>query len=298
MANTITLIAFMDSEHTRGCDVSKGMSGLRHFFVAGLRDTEVFDSDRIKAAKSGMTLTNRAIRSIKVQRERLPTPFFFIAWARHHYWLSGDVDRQMAYRLRSNEYCHDDRGKGKSALRSVDVFYVTESCERYLAHDERIRGIATANIVTATAEVSAGKTMKKGRSRKLFLDRRTSPIEAQLLEDLFDFSKASGINENDLFFSRYKKGRNKRLVPKMISALLKAGANEFGLPEAMLSSHCNRIWCATDLRCYGYEDKDLCRFIGWRSSSSLLEVRSECSKGRSRREDSDSRRCDESCAGS
>jgi hypothetical protein len=244
-----------------------------------MKSTTLFDSPLITAAKRGMKVGNREVRAGKVKRMRLPTPYLFVSWARYAYWESGDIDDRMTYLgtamsynygMRSNEYCHDSGGKGTSAIRSQDVFFVDKTGDRYLAHDHRIRGMCTSDIVTAVAEMNAGKTLTDGRNRKLFLDRAASVVEAQLLEDLFNFCKESGSEPEDLLLSRYRQGRNKRLVPKMVSALLKAAAVIFGLPELMFSTHCNRIGCASDLHAYGYDDDDLRQFIGWKSDSSLL----------------------------
>lgn len=278
----LTLIGFMDSEHQRGCDVGKAMSALRHFFIKALCDTTPFDSPILKAARVGMNKfkSNREVRADKVKRKRLPTPFFFVAWLRRTYWEVGDIDSKMAYlgtalaynyAMRTNEYCHDDKGKGESAIRTQDVFFVDQSGSRFLAHEHtRMRDIPAATIVSSNIEVNAGKTLTGGRNRMLFLARESSRVEAQLLEDMFHFCKEAKPGPTDLLLSRYFCARNKRLRPKDVSALLKAAARFFGLPEKMFSGHCNRIGGATECRLYGYTDEDLCQFVGWRSDSSLL----------------------------
>ena len=92
MKNVISLVAFMDHEHSGGCDVKKGMTSLRHFFVINLRDTSIFDSKIVAACKKGMGATSRVIREGKVKRTRLPTPFIFVAWLREGYWQEGTID--------------------------------------------------------------------------------------------------------------------------------------------------------------------------------------------------------------
>ena len=69
--------------------------------------------------------------------------------------------------------------------------FVDKTGDRYLAHDHRIRGMSTSDIVTAVAEMNAGKALTDGRNRKLFLDRAASVVGGRNYLRIFSTSARS-----------------------------------------------------------------------------------------------------------
>ena len=281
----VLIINFMDKENEEGHDYSKAVTAVRCYLRDNLRGTEFFENELIAAARKSLRPNSRVLNERRVTRIRLPTPYEFVQWMRIVYWDQGDIDTKMCYLgvavsynygLRSSEYTHDNKLKGEHAVMAKDVFFVSRSGGRVMPW-EIISTSSAESIVSGSLSVVSSKTITDGIARTLFLSR-VSPIESQLLDDILLCCIESKVKATDIFFSRYKADkrgivRRKQLIPKMVSAALKAAAVTFGLPESMFSTHCNRIGCASDLAAYGLQDPDLKKFIGWKSDSSFLYQR-------------------------
>ena len=281
----VLLINFMDSENCLGHDFGKAMSAIRCHLRNNLQDTGYFKDELISTARKALKPSSRILSERRAKRTRLPTPYEFVVWLRAVYWGQGEIEYRMCYLgiavsynygLRASEYTHDSKLKGKHAIMSNDVFFVTSTGDR-LRPWEIVAELEIASVVSGTLSVVSSKNITDGDPRSLFLTR-VSPVESQLLDDTLAWCIESKVQPGDIFFSRYKADsrgtiRRKQLIPKMVNAALKEAAVTFGLPPAMFSSHCNRIGCASDLAAYGVQDGDLKKFIGWSSDSSLLYQR-------------------------
>ena len=275
MTRKLVFIGFIDHVSGMGRDYHSAMSGLKFYFNTNLKGLSEFDDPAIVAVKTALNKTGRELSLAKERRIRLPTPYAFIPWLRSDLFHGSLVDQMtylgvaIAYNagLRACSYAWDSDTQGKHTIRSQDVHFEITNGGRLLPW-ELSDSIMNTEIVSCNMLNRSDKNDKQGKGR-LIIVARTSEEEGQLLDDLVNWSRRAKTKTGDIFFSRVELGRRKMLTRQMVSAALKKAARYFNLPEEMLSSHCNRIGCATDLAAYGYSDEELKKFIGWKSDASF-----------------------------
>jgi hypothetical protein len=260
-------------------DASLAITALRWYLTTHVRSAHILDDQAIKYAKRAAR-DRRASgrqRSKDLSRvRRTPIPYDMIKWMRDNMWTKG-IDSRMAYLgvafaftylLRVSSYASSSSNYDH-ALRSDDVMFMMHDGTKKLAWDLSKESYSDHDVRLATFTFRTDKTHQGGfvRVEKL---TRVSLAEAQLLEDMFNFARESGVSQDQEFFSRWNDGRHKKLTRHMVSCSLKDAGTALGLSTEKLSSHGARIGGATELSVAGFGD-EVIKVIGcWDSRASLI----------------------------
>lgn len=273
------VVLFVTWLKDKGVAVTNTMAGLFHEFRSELQDTTIFRDPAVEAARKSVALKGRALSLAQEKRYRYPISFDMVSWLREQTWLEADIDGMMTslgityafnHLKRASEYAWSTETKYEHTLMNEDVLFEFGGSKVKKAPWELVPSDSRRELVNVTAIDRSSKANSKGRGRLENISSR-SEEEGQFMRDMLWFALTKESNqEGEMFFSRVKGGRSKKLTRKMVSTALKRVAREFDLPEEHFSSHCCRIGGATELIHQGEGDEVQRRIGGWSSKASLV----------------------------
>ena len=265
----IILVNFMKSESDEHHQISTVMGGLRHIFRTRLADLSIFEDDVVVGARKALKPRGQEVSILTEQRMRAPFTLELLRWSRSRYW-TGDIDDKMTYIGASLQYAlvwrvsevlSDEHG-----LLTEDVAFITFEHQHILA--PQLADISS-NSIRLVQIISRSSKTRGSRGKTEFISRSDSDSN-QLVDDLIEWAKSSGVQNGDFFLSRYKSGRNKRLTRRMVTELVKTCARQYGLPDSRYSTHSLRIGGPTEMLAAGVSPSEILLASGHESDAGLL----------------------------
>ena len=250
------------------------LAAIAFFWKARGVDASVFLDERMKLLRRALAEGTTASMGRRVKLARLGVTYDMVARMRERL-CNGSVDDKMTYifsglafhfMLRLSNLI---KTKAGHSISGDDIEFIEEGSNgvltRWSYQALRLRGwnhkITCANLV-----VRSSKTKSKLRPHYLRLGRATVQ-EAQLLDDLLAWGKASQSKVGEPLLSRWKYGKYKALTTKMASTALKACAVEFKLDPVYFTLHSYRIGGATANKSAGVSRKEYKDVADWSEKS-------------------------------
>jgi len=251
----VVLVKFIRHLHENNITASvinQILASIQFFMKVHCKDVQVFADSSIQLARRATLPTQRSESIRKEKSTRYPVTLDMLMWLRHDYYVHGDIDDKMTYlgcilgftfMWRVSQYVSDNRTG--HAILSEDVRFK-------LVSNRVIRPWEVKNINKSVFEcvvfVVRSNKQRGNETQHLYLGRK-SIKETQLLEDLIEWCRISGVQEGDPFMSRYttkgKRVTHKKLTRNMVSTALKVVASAFGFDEVHFAPHGLRIGAAT-----------------------------------------------------
>lgn len=255
-------------------NITSIMSALRFRFVSNFRDEDVFkDATVLLARKAAAGLMSREKSIIAEERKQFPVTVDMVKGSRKVNWEgSDDIDKKMTY---------IGVAFGFNFMNRVSELVLDGVCDEYavlsqdvlitLINKESISPwqlykVNTSQVSIAHFVIYASKRGKK--ARHLYLTRNTEE-EGQLLSDVIDFMRMSGVKKDEPFLSRHKNGRFKKLTRKMINEEIKGMARRSGLGEMEkgFTTRSMRIGGCTTMKTAGESSRTVKLVGGWADES-------------------------------
>ena len=139
--------------------------------------------------------------------------------------------------------------------------------------DIRLGKDTTSNVAEFRVQASSQKT---GAPVKAKIVGKTSPEEAQFLDDLVTFVAYSEVKPTDELFCRYLSRKNsdkttrKTLWGKMVRTAVKDICMDAGLPPDYFSSHSLRKGATTQMSAMGVSESDMLDRKGYVTGSQVM----------------------------
>lgn len=302
------IVLWLEHLSFEGLDINKGIPALRLLFTQNGGDPSLFSTEQVQRARTTLkakTIPGRDRSILREQHYRSPMILEMVEHLREVLWAnpSGSADsvyQRMTYLavafafnfgLRAQEICHSEPGNDAHALRTEDIVFEDAGANRFTPEQVRklsltersrivtFRGEIRSDKGQAIAESKGSDARKSAPKRPLFISRSSSASEAQLLDDLIEWTEISFIKPGDLLFSRWSYSNskkvlvNKRLLRKDVSSAQKLAASHLELPVSIFSSHCNRISTGAILKAGGHSSETIRQFGGWKSDAGFLYQR-------------------------
>jgi hypothetical protein len=267
--------------------VRKAVAQLRFDTVSCGQSVKIFDEDEtVKLARRAIRESKRETSIRKDDHKRFPVTIDMISWMRGHYYVKGNIDQQMtyigcvlafAYMWRSSQYIMSNGGEDHH-IHAEDVQLYVSKTQYYYPWEMRDKKVNTKAVDQILFIVRSGKM---GNETNYLNLGRKSPLESQLVNDIVEWCKSSGVRKGDPLLSRYQadancRNRHKKLTRRMVSQALKITAQAHGLNALAFASHSLRIGGSTSLKAKGASRKVIKRIAGatagWSEESAADEI--------------------------
>jgi hypothetical protein len=248
----VKFIRYLHESKVSANVINQTLASLQFFMKVHCRDVKVFTDATIQLARRATLPTQRSESLRKEKAARYPVTLDMLMWLRKDYYVDGNIDDKMTYLgcilgftfiWRVSQYVSDS--KSEHAILTEDIRFKLFTQE--IIRPWEVRNINKSRFECVVFVVRSNK-QRGNETQYLYLGRK-SDKEIQLLEDLIDWCRISGVKEGDPFLSRYltKGGRvtHKRLTRNMVSTALKVVATAFGFNEVHFAPHGLRIGAAT-----------------------------------------------------
>jgi hypothetical protein len=267
----------------RGRQATCASAGIRHHFIAALREVGWFESQIVSSARAACRLSCEEIRTQKKEaskRVMLPVSEDMLLDARKRLWEGkswewGDIDERMTYLglmwgfdqvARVSEYTAAETSAEDHCIQVWQLSFITE--EKEGGQQRVVAGAGIARVLEANSgsmvvacEVEASSHKGGALSKKKLIGRR-SKEESQWLDDLVEWLVNGKLAAEDLVFTRYKaksaggKIFRKRLSAEMIRSAVKVMAEVANLPPERFSAHSLRKGGISQMRGLGASSDD------------------------------------------
>lgn len=271
---TAFIIHLESVRHLSASNISAVMSALRFRFVINFRDDDVFkDATVLLARKSAAGLMGREKSMAAEERKQFPITLDMIKRSREVNWKQEEnIDKKMTY---------IGVAFGFNFMNRVSELVLDGVCDEYAVMSQdalmtvtskatvspwQLCKINTRDVLIAHFVIYSSKRGKK--ARHLYLTRKTEE-EGQLLSDMVDFMRMSGVQKNEPLLSRYKNGRFKKLTRRMINEEIKEMAKRSGLKEMEkgFTTRSMRIGGCTTMKAAGESSRTVKLVGGWAEES-------------------------------
>lgn len=244
-----------------GLGLLKNILKRRIINVSPGSDTTFLESDTIDLMKRDLSRTCKPV----VKSPRMPVTYDMVEYIRRVCWTNYQTFEPKAdeakikmkylgsalafnFMLRVSEYTASK--DNKHTLLAKNVSFVSKQSDPtkptcWTAQDIRNKNILPAQVSLVNFNIATSKTDQPGvhNTGRLVSLNPTLRNEFELLEDLISWCKISfiGMNEDDIFLSRYYLGKNYKLISKDINSILGLTAVHFGLESIYFKPHSLRI---------------------------------------------------------